>query len=322
MSAASDTLPAQATRRPTRPFYWSLRRELWENRAIYLAPLVVAAVVLAAFLYASKGLPHELRTAMSPAAAAPAAAAPVIAGRHTVQLTPAQKAEMALVIPYAAAAFAALATATIVGVFYALGALYGERRDRTVLFWKSLPVSDLTTVLSKACVALVVLPLVAIATALATQLVMLAWSSAVVGSAGFGVGDLWPRLHLSSIWMLVVYGFATMAVWWAPVAGWLLLVSAWARRMTFLWAVAPPAAVCLFERVAFGTTHAWDFLMHRLHGMGEGLRASPTGAGFDIDRLSPDPVGFVATPGVWGGLVFLAACLAACVWLRRRRDPI
>ena len=58
-------------------------------------------------------------------------------------------------------------------MFYCLDALYGERRDRSILFWKSLPVSDLTTVLSKASIPIVVLPLLTFAVTVATQLIML-----------------------------------------------------------------------------------------------------------------------------------------------------
>ena len=320
MTAASEATPVAPARRPVRPFYWSIRRELWENRAVYLAPLAVAAVLLAGFLYASHSLPHELRTAMSPAAAVSPPAAPGHTGASTV--TPARKAQFAIVIPYAATSFAVLATVTLVGIFYALGAFYGERRDRTVLFWKSLPVSELTTVLSKAAITLIVLPLVAIGVAVATQLLMLAWSIGVVALAGLDPADLWGRTHLPAIMTITVYGFATLAIWWAPVAGWLLLVSSWAKRMTVLWAVAPPAALSLFEFLAFRTDHLWRLITGRLHGGDDAFQSPPSGPGFDIDRLIPDPLRFASDPGVWGGLAFFAACLAACVWLRRRREPI
>jgi ABC-2 type transport system permease protein len=336
MTLASEATPAAPAPHRVRPFYWSIRRELWENRAIYLAPLAVAAVVLAGFLYASHGLPQELRTAMSPAAAAHAApmnAPPPLppagvgvphAGVTVTNstMTLAQRAEFALIIPYAAAAFAILVTATLVGVFYALGALYGERRDRSVLFWKSLPVSDLTTVLSKTAITLIALPLVAVAVAVATQLLMLAWSAGVVAAAGLHPADLWGRTHLRAIWPITIYGIVTLTIWWAPVAGWLLLVSAWAKRTTFLWAVAPPAAISLFEVIALRSDHVWRLIMSRLHGGGEAFQPLPHGGRFDIDRLQPDPVRFITDPGVWGGLIFLALCVAAAAWLRRRRDPI
>src|SRR6476469_4184286 len=137
--------------RPTspRPFYWSVWRELWENRSIYIAPILVAIVVLFGFLVSTVGLPER---------------------RRDVLLLDPTKARAAIEAPYDMAAIMLILTAFIVGVFYCLDSLYGDRRDRSILFWKSLPVSDLTTLLSKITIPLVVLPVISFAIILATQL--------------------------------------------------------------------------------------------------------------------------------------------------------
>jgi len=109
--------------------YWSVRRELWENRSIYIAPLAVAAVFLFGFLISTIHLPGKMRAASA--------------------LDPLRQHEL-IAQPYLIASGLMMLTTLVVGVFYCLDALYGERRDRSILFWKSLPVSDLTTVLSKA----------------------------------------------------------------------------------------------------------------------------------------------------------------------------
>src|SRR6266481_5916308 len=124
---------------PTRPFYWSVLRELWENRSIYIVPLIVALVVLLGFLVSTIGLPER---------------------RRAVLLLDPAKARTGIEAPYDMAAIMLILTAFIVGLFYCLDALHGERRDRSILFWKSLPVSDLTTVLSKAIIPLALLPLI------------------------------------------------------------------------------------------------------------------------------------------------------------------
>src|SRR5437870_2998115 len=124
---------------PTRPMYWSLRRELWENWSIYIVPLIVALVVLLGFLASTIGLAER---------------------RRAVLLLDPAKARAGIEAPYDVAAIMLIFTAFIVGVFYCLDALHGERRDRSILFWKSLPVSDLTTVFSKATIQLVVLPVI------------------------------------------------------------------------------------------------------------------------------------------------------------------
>ncbi|MDB5444339.1 MAG: hypothetical protein JWP86_231 [Phenylobacterium sp.] len=302
MSTLSDAAAMPAAPRKVRPFYWSLRRELWENRAVYLAPLAVAAVVLAGFLYGSSALPREVLAAAVPGA---------------------PRAALALHIPYAAAAGAPFVIGFLVVVFYCLGALHGERRDRTVLFWKSLPVSDLTTVLSKAAIPLVVQPLAILAIAVATQLLMLAWSAAVLLMNGVDPALLWSHLNLPLIWAMLPYGLVVNALWAAPLYAWLLLVSAWAKRTTFVWAVAPWLGLSLFELLAFHTHHVWSLLNDRLFG-GYAEAFSVDGRGqVPIESLSQvDPARFLANPGLWGGLVFAAAGLAACVWLRRTRDPI
>jgi len=139
-NAMSESIQAQsvapAAFPATRALYWSVRRELWENRSIYLAPLAVAAVALFAFSISA------------------------IAGiwEKALKLDPAQ-ASKAVTQPYDIAAGLMMLTCIIVSVFYCLDALHSERRDRSILFWKSLPVSDLTTVLAKVSIPLVVLPL-------------------------------------------------------------------------------------------------------------------------------------------------------------------
>ena len=157
-----------------------------------------------------------------------------------------------------------MGTTFIVGMFYCLDALHGERRDRSILFWKSLPVSDLTTVLSKASIPLVVLPLLTFAITVATQLIMLLLSSAVLLGSGLSVATLWTQLSLFQMSLMLLYHLVTVhALWYAPIYGWLLLVSAWARRAPFLWAALPLLAIGVVEKIAFNTSHFAAMLGYR-----------------------------------------------------------
>src|SRR5262245_43808192 len=158
-----------------RPFYWSVRREIWENRSIYVAPILVAVVVLFGFLVSTIGLPER---------------------RRAVLLLDPAKARAAIEAPYDMTAIMLILTTFIVGVFYCLDALYGERRDRSILFWKSLPVSDLTTVLSKTTIPLLVLPLVTFTIIVATQVVMLLWTSILLVTHGMSPGSTWTHVAL------------------------------------------------------------------------------------------------------------------------------
>jgi ABC-2 type transport system permease protein len=312
MSAESNAVPqaqvdAQAKApAETRPFYWSVRRELWENRSIYLAPLAVAGVGVLGYVISLAGLPKSMR--------------------ELGALNPAHQ-RVALAMPYAHAAMALLLTGFLVGVFYCLETLHGERRDRTILFWKSLPVSDLTTVLAKASVPLVVLPLVIFLTVVALQLIMLVLSSVVLMVSGVGAAIQWDGLELFQMEVVLLYGLAVLALWHAPLYGWLLLVSGWARRATFLWFVLPLAAIVIFEAIAFHTAHFARLLGDRLYGFAPEAFAftTPDGALVDphfIPLAALTPGKFLSTPGLWIGLIFAAGFLFAAVRMRRYREPI
>jgi ABC-2 type transport system permease protein len=232
-----------------------------------------------------------------------------------------------LAMPYSHAAMLLLLTAFIVVIFYCLDALYGERRDRSILFWKSLPVSDLTTVLAKASIPLVVLPLTVFAITVALQLTMLLLSAATLLMIGGSVATWWRQLPLFQLQAVLLYTLAVVALWYAPIYAWLLLISAWARRTTFLWAVLPPMAIALVELIAFHTAHFGLLLRERFFGFAPRAFAfrKPDGSLIDphfipITQITPGR--FLGSPGLWIGLVFAAVFLAAAVRLRRYREPI
>ncbi len=302
-NAMPESFQAQtvAPGRPTQPLYWSVRRELWENRSIYLAPLAAAAVFLFGFLISTIHLPAKMRalSALDPA--------------HQRQ---------AIAMPYDIAAGLIMATALIVGVFYCLDALHGERRDRSILFWKSLPVSDLTTVLSKASIPLVVLPLLTFTITVAMQLIMLLLSTAVLLGSGVNVATLWTQLSFVQMSLLLLYHLLTVhALWHAPIYGWLLLVSGWARRAAFLWAALPLLAIYFVEKIAFNTSYFVAILGSRLSG--GGVEAFTAPGSFPMDPMTHlTPGQFLISPGLWIGLAVTAAFLAAAVRLRRYQGPI
>ena len=286
----------------TRPFYWSMRRELWENRSIYIAPLIVAAFEVVGFAISTIGLADR---------------------RRAVLLLDAAHQRAAIEQPYDLAAMMMIFIVFIVGVFYCLDALHGERRDRSILFWKSLPVSDLTTVLSKASIPLVVLPLIVLAIVVCVQVIMLLQTSVVLIFHGMSPATTWAHFPVFQNWLVLLYGLAAIALWHAPIYGWLLLVSGWARRATFLWAVLPIIAIQIFEKITFGTSHFASLVNHRLfgfapHAFGFHAEGHPT-----IDSLSQlTPGTYLSSAGLWLGLLFAAAFIAAAVRLRRYRGPL
>src|SRR5204863_1814250 len=225
-------------------------------------------------------------------------------------------------MPYNVVAGLVFVTAFIVAVFYCLDALHGERRDRSILFWKSLPVSDLTTVLSKASIPLVVLPLLTFTITVAMQLIMLLLSSAVLLGNGLNVATLWTQLSFVQMSLLLLYHLVTVhALWPAPIYAWLLLVSGWARRAAFLWAVLPLLAIGVFEKIVFHTSHFAAMLGNRLSGSGAEAFTMP--GTFPMDPMTHlTPGNFLSSPDLWIGLAIAAAFLAAAVRLRRYQGPI
>ncbi|HSZ53587.1 MAG TPA: hypothetical protein VK801_18615 [Caulobacteraceae bacterium] len=292
--------PPSTAAHAVRPFFWSVRRELWETRSIYIAPLIAAGVVLFGFLVSARRL------------------APLV--RHMDTQDPSHAAA-AYLLPYGIAAFVILGTSLVVAVFYCLGALHNERRDRSIFFWKSLPVSDLTAVAAKATIPLAVLPVVTFVIIVATQLIIVGIGSAVLAAAGISPSDL-ARFSIFEQVGVLAYAIFTLTLWHAPVYAWFLLVSVWARRAPFLWAFGAPIAVTIFESVAFGTSVVGHFFWNRLTGgFGEAFHGGHSGPG-ELQLPQIDPIGFFGNPGVWIGLLVAAALLAACVWLRRYREPV
>jgi len=293
---------APAPMSPTRPLYWSVWRELWENRSIYIVPLIVAAVQVFGFAITTIGLADR---------------------RRAVLLLDAAHQRAAIEQPYDLVAMMMIFIVFIVGVFYCLDALHSELRDRSILLWKSLPVSDLTTVLSKATIPLVVLPLIAFAITVCVQLVMVLETAVVLIFHGMSPATTWTVVPFFQNWFVLLYALAALALWHAPIYGWLLLVSGWVRRATFLWAVLPLLATGIFERITFGTSYFGAFVKHRLMGFAPDafdFRGQSTPCIDSLAQLTPGR--YLSTPGLWLGLVFAVAFLALTIRLRRYRGPI
>jgi len=291
---------AQQRMAPTRPMYWSIRREIWENRSIYAAPVVTACIMLFGFFVSLFTLPLRI------------SAATANGKLHSV-----------IEMPYDMTAGLILVTSFLVGVFYCLDALHGERRDRSILFWKSLPVSDRTTVLAKAGIPLVVLPLFSFVLIIVTQLLILILSTIALLGSPANLATLYSQLKFIQLWAALLYAIFFIALWHAPIYCWLLLVSGWAKRATFLWALMPFLALGLFVKIAFGTWSFFKFLGDRLGGWFERAFRVPVKGAPHLDPLaSLTPATILSAPELWIGLVFAGIFLALAVRVRRYREPI
>jgi len=295
-----------AARKPGDILLTLVRREFWEHRALWLAPLVVAALM----------------------------AVVAVIGRVHIDVDDApdlssesQRVAIFSIIQWVLAMPLYIVT-IFVGSFYLLDCLYAERKDRSILFWKSLPVSDGLTVCSKLLVGLVVVPFGVFALTLLSHLLF----TAILG-ARVALGSLPPVFTWSSYeWlrteavMLLATSFAVL--WWAPIAGYLLLVSAWVRRAPILWATLPLVLGPVLEWVAFGTRYLLSFIDYRVNGIWGILGVEhlniiskhgphhPVGTALGV----LDFRGALTSIDLWLGLAVTAALVYAAIRIRRFRD--
>ncbi|WP_245559572.1 hypothetical protein [Luteimonas mephitis] len=341
-----DTVPRTAAPvHPTHKFKLLLQREFWEHKGGFLwSPLIAGGISL---LLTAMMIVFGLVAAHRAAANGDFQFDGItVNGLDLAQLTSkmdaGDMAEFARGIDltlFLSSSWPFIVLAFVV-FFYCLGALYDERKDRSVLFWKSLPVSDAQTVLSKVASAVVVAPVLAVIASLATMLAFMVMLSIVVLFHG---GNPWTLLWgpaspltiaASSLVWIPVY-----ALWALPTVGWLLLCSAWSRSKPFLWALMVPLFAGIFVswfdlmelfkldsswfwsnvvgRLLLGTVPAMD-LVYR-NGMAE--HAGNQDIQGIVDSLSPaSQLASLATPQIWIGAVVGALMIYGAIQLRRRRE--
>lgn len=265
---------------------WSARRELWEHRWVYVVPLVVGAVLTIA------GVIHVVDVSAEPLAAA------VLARDVSMMLNLLTR--MLLV------------TSTIVAFVYCAEALHGERRDRSILFWKSVPVSDAVAVWAKASIPLVLIPTVTVASLLAAQLVT---RGLLRGSGVELVGPLIsPGAAIAEVWVT--------ALWQAPIYGWILLASGWARRAPLLWAILPPVILTMVQRMVGAQPLIADVLSPRgplRHWPRTVHWPNPTGA-WDMSAVPARTL--LLTPALWIGAALAIVFIIEASRQRRRQQPL
>ncbi len=225
--------------------------------------------------------------------------------------------------PFDFASDVLMLTYVVVTVIYCCAALHNERQDRTILFWKSLPVSDLTTVLAKASVPIIALPAITFAVIVCTQGIMSLIGSAILLGRGASPGALWAQVPLLTMWVAMLYHLVTVhALYYAPFYGWFLLVSGWARRATFLWVILPVVAILILEKLVFDSAAFAHILLARLGG---GPAAVPFPPPHNMPMEAPTLANlgaFLASPGLWIGSAICAIFLAAAARLRKYQGPI
>lgn len=310
---------------------WLLKREMWENKGMLLwTPLAIAAAIAALVLSALvMGHTQDIQ----------------IDGQsfNTITIEGKVRTQIAATLAqaYIGTGMPVLMVLGLLVFFYCLSALHDERRDRSLLFWKSLPVSDLTTVLSKVLLALVVAPLITMGIAIVLGLVMLLATCVVLllhGTNLFSEVFASPDLYLAPLRLV---GLLPVYILWAlPTVGWLLMVSSMARSKVFLWAVGTPVIVTLLlvwaqKALMFSVDALW-FANHITNRILLGV-VPGSWLAFARDSVSiaheehklplPDAI-FSASwstlggVSVWIGAAAGIAMIAVAVYMRRRREEV
>jgi len=306
---------------------WLIRREIWENRSLWIAPLAVAGVILviAAFGGIHVGDGGNFSMGWHSDSSIDISEQDREHIRNAMAMAPLDKKQIIYAITLSTFTAVQLFTMIIVLFFYLLDSLLSERKDRSILFWKSLPVSDTAVVLSKLLTAAVVVPLFVLLVSSALQVLFaLVWSvrfsGTMLGEALMAWdGPTW--LNLQASFLLTI---TTAILWYLPLIAYLMLVSVWARRNAFLWAVLPPVAILAIENMILGSNHFGDFLGHRFIGVFELLESkvgSVHGSGMITVRAVAEAVSGVLTSyETWLGVLAAAAMIYGTIRIRRLRD--
>jgi ABC-2 type transport system permease protein len=313
---------------------WLLKREFWEHKGgFFWAPIIVSLIVTvitagSVLIGVTKGSEASIK----------------INGQVVTNLADRFSGEEKAAIVeqfasgYMASAVPLLFVLAFTVFFYCLNALYDERKDRSVLFWKSLPVTDGATVLSKIAMALGFAPIMAIF--FGTILALLVVTFIGLGAAVMGVNIFGGVLSSSALYLAPLQTVAMLpiyALWALPTVGWLLMVGAWARSKPLLWAVGTPLlAVGLIAWFNKMLSFGWDIDWLWKYIVGRGLLSVTPGSWLAYSPEDLEMVGRmkqvamgpllaqtwqqVTTPNLWIGVVAGAAMIYAAIRLRRWKD--
>ncbi|MDE2345759.1 MAG: hypothetical protein KGL13_04750 [Gammaproteobacteria bacterium] len=286
------------------------RRELWEHRSLWLVQLVVAGILLLATLWGMGALIWSHAHGF-------------LQGNSAVSMGDAQASVIAGAVVFN---FALVLTAC----FYLMDCLYSDRKDRSVMFWRSMPVSDTAMVLSKLFTAMVTAPAIAFVVVVGFEIA----AGLIVGAAGAVTGiGLLSNYHAAAVllgWFTLAVAFLVQSLWLLPYYGWFLLCSAWARKLPLAWTVMVPLAMMLAELVVFHTHYISKMILGHLarwFGMLHSNQAEFVVGQSGIDQHGQlmtlsSVLSYLVRPEMWIGVIIGVVFTIGAVWLRRNRSEI
>jgi len=290
--------------------WWALCwREWLEHRAaLAWTPLILTALLFIITLVVALSTPERVLIAADSAQGPEQlATASIIAQQITSVIA-------VLVRPYTWLYF-------VVTISLLLSSLFDERKDRTILFWKSMPTSDTQVVLSKLFVLVGGGALISLVLILISQLYLVLLSMANSASTwGVSGADLWSAATLGTSTLQWVAGYFTQLFWWLPLWGWLLLVSSTAPRAPILWALLVPIVVMFIEAVAFNSSHLANSVASHVK-----LTALPSQSAVleSLDGSNARTLGDLwISSDMWLGIATGVVLIALAIFFRRRNNEL
>lgn len=304
-----------------------VRREFWENKgALRTTPLVIGGICIAILLmsfFTTTHIDADLYTTKD------------LLRKAMTETTPETRNEILYQFTLGSSAFFTMVMGFVV-FFYLLGALYDDRKDRSILFWKSLPASDTLTIASKLLTAMVLTPLIFFSVLLATYVVI-----AVIGSIWLLLVDVNPFDLFSNVfvvvkaWGLILASWLANSIWALPLYGWLLLVSAFAPRVPLLFATLPPLLLTVlqswieflrtftFNNNVIGVVKDWFLNTPAIFPGPDGHHSGvvlgiPLSGDFDHSVSLANMLDRLFSLQMLAGLAVAVVFLAGALWFRRR----
>ena len=276
-----------------------LKREFWEHRKTFFYLPLIILVLLTFFLIAAVGLVQIAGSDMIVSGSIQMneeglhhrsetneySNVPVNAlfGEQVSQfaLLPDEQRERMLNSVYLLIATPLVPVLWVVVFMYFLTCLYDERKDRSILFWKSMPVSDAMTVIAKLLTGLVVVPAIYFMAMMALQFIL--FLTTVVVALGYSV-DTWQTFvapaHIITRWLQMTAFFVFVACWCLPFFAWIVFVSSWARSIPLVWVIGIPIVLVMLE--ALFTQGEWVRVFIKEHSFPGGLISRLSGGVSDM----------------------------------------
>lgn len=313
--------------------YWLVKREFWEHRGgFFWAPIITGGIFLlmtVLSIITGETLKHRMASFQ----------VGNMTGNWSIDHADPDTLKhfgMALDVTMCVAALIILAVTAIVIFFYCLGSLYDDRKDKSILFWQSLPISNWKTVLSKIVSAILIAPAIAAVLGVISGIVLIIFAAGIAAFHGLNMWGALSTAHPVELILNIVGLIPLYALCALPTVGWLMLCSAWARSKPFLWALLIPLGslfiIWWLHLLGMPGLNAKWYFAHVVARMLFAVAPGNWMSFIASDDLPHDDAAVfdhlsllhnysaLGSPELWVGAIAGAVMLAGAIWLRRWRD--